>query len=165
MTFRLTIIFAILASFAVDAAQPNVVLILSDDTSWYGTSVRMDADRAISKGPYRRTPQLARMASEGMTFSRAYAAAGMCAPARCSLQTGMSAARTRFSGNGGFGDSCPTTVEYDMRSKNAGRAMIEPAENWLKDKEGGTNLRQGGSISAAKLADHQDVRQKARGEQ
>jgi arylsulfatase A-like enzyme len=69
---------------------------------------------------------LARLASEGMTFSNAYAAAGMCAPARCSLQTGMSAARTRFSGNGGFGEKCPTTVEYDMRSKSKHRAMLEP---------------------------------------
>ena len=82
------------------AKQPNFIFILADDMPWYGTAVQMEEGFKASAGQTRRTPVIDQLARDGMTFSRAFAPAGMCAPSRCSIQTGMSAARTRFSGNG-----------------------------------------------------------------
>ena len=123
---RYLMIACLLASWLQAADKPNIVLILADDMAWMGTSVRMKADNPASRERFRPTPNIARLAQQGMTFSNAYAAAGMCAPARASLQTGMTTARTRFSGNGGFGDKCPTEVTYDTRGKNRHRTLIEP---------------------------------------
>ena len=89
-------------AFSSDAKQPNFIFILADDMPWYGTAVQMEEGFKASAGQTRKTPVIDQLARDGMTFSRAFSPAGMCAPSRCSIQTGMSAARTRFSGNGNF---------------------------------------------------------------
>ncbi len=106
-------------------ARPNIVFILADDMSWYGTDVKMQSDFAPSAGRTRRTPSINALAKQGMTFSRSFSPAGMCAPSRCSIQTGMSAARTKFSGNGNFG-VISREVTYNGR-RNAGKLMLEPS--------------------------------------
>ena len=107
------------------AGQPNIVFILADDMAWHGTGTQMESGFRRSAGKTRRTPHLDRLAKSGMVFSRAFSAAGMCAPSRCSIQTGMSAARTKFSGNGNFGTTS-REVTYDGR-RNKGRLMLEPS--------------------------------------
>ena len=107
------------------AAQPNIVFILADDMAWHGTGTQMESGFKRSAGKTRRTPHIDHLAKSGMVFSRAFAAAGMCAPSRCSIQTGMSAARTKFSGNGNFGTTS-REVTYDGR-RNKGRLMLEPS--------------------------------------
>lgn len=104
---------------------PNIVFILADDMAWHGTGTQMESGFTSSAGKTRRTPSIDQLAGDGMVFSRAFAAAGMCAPARCSIQTGMSAARTKFSGNGNFGITS-REVSYDGR-RNKGRLMLEPS--------------------------------------
>ena len=84
---------AFLAGVASPAAAQNIVLILSDDQSWTGTSVQMDARVANSMSDLYRTPSLERLAAEGMTFSNAYSPAPNCSPTRMSIQTGKTAAR------------------------------------------------------------------------
>ena len=82
------------ATLATDAhAQPNFVVILSDDQSWVGSSVLMDPRRASTGSDYFRTPALERLARRGMTFSDGYAPAPFCCPTRRSLQTGQTPAR------------------------------------------------------------------------
>ena len=72
---------AFLAGVASPAATAqNIVLILSDDQSWTGTSVQMDARVANSMSDLYRTPSLERLAAEGMTFSNAYSPAPNCSP-------------------------------------------------------------------------------------
>ena len=73
--------------------KPNFVFVLSDDQGWNGTSVRMDEEVPDSRSDYYRTPNLERLAREGMRFSRAYAPSPVCSPTRYSLLTGKSAAR------------------------------------------------------------------------
>ena len=75
------------------AAAQNIVLILSDDQGWTGTSVQMDARVPNSVSDLYRTPSLERLAAEGMTFSNAYSPAPNCSPTRMSIQTGKTAAR------------------------------------------------------------------------
>ena len=83
----------VLAGAALPAAAQNIVLILSDDQGWTGTSVQMDARVPNSVSDFYRTPHLERLAAEGMTFSNAYSPAPNCSPTRMSIQTGKTAAR------------------------------------------------------------------------
>lgn len=76
--------------------KPNVILFLTDDQGWGGTSLQMLPDRQNSKSDYYLTPRLEAFAQEGMTFSQAYAPAAKCSPTRCSILTGKSTARSGF---------------------------------------------------------------------
>jgi len=108
------------------ADRPNIVLILVDDMPWYGTDVRMDPGLPGSAMAFRHMPNVQRLAEQGMTFQNAYSGAGMCAPSRCCLQTGMTAAHHLFSGNGGFGPKTDGTVEYITKKEDAKRPLICP---------------------------------------
>lgn len=88
--FCLTIWFV--SAIGLAAERPNIVLMLSDDQAWSGTSVQMHPDVAASKGEIYHTPNLERLASQGMRFSAGYAPAPVCSPTRISLQTGKSPA-------------------------------------------------------------------------
>ena len=60
--------------------RPNIVMILADDVSWN--------DLGCYGHPSIRTPNLDRLAREGMRFTNAYAANPVCSPTRYSLMTG-----------------------------------------------------------------------------
>jgi arylsulfatase A len=79
--------------------RPNIVFILIDDMPWYGTSVAMDPSIPGSAMKFVETPNIEHLARQGMIFSNARAAAGVCSPSRCSIQTGMMTAHTLFTGN------------------------------------------------------------------
>lgn len=78
------------------AERPNIVLMLSDDQAWNGLSVPMHPDFSWSKSSIVETPNLERLAAQGMRFSAAYAPASVCSPTRVSLQTGKSPAAMRW---------------------------------------------------------------------
>ena len=67
------------------ALQPNVILILVDDLGWM--------DLSCQGSRYYETPNLDRLASEGMRFTNAYAACAVCSPTRAAVQTGRYPAR------------------------------------------------------------------------
>ena len=93
----LTFLFVLLApaiSFAAD--QPNIVFMLSDDQGWGGLSVAMHPDVAASKSDIFHTPNLEKLAAQGMRFSAGYAPASVCSPTRISLQTGKSPAQLHW---------------------------------------------------------------------
>lgn len=69
--------------------RPNIVFILIDDMFWYGTSIRMDAENPGSAMAYIKMPNVEKLATQGMTFRNARAAAGMCAPWRRDTQFGL----------------------------------------------------------------------------
>ncbi|MFK7743109.1 MAG: sulfatase-like hydrolase/transferase [Planctomycetota bacterium] len=72
---------------------PNVVYIMSDEWAYYESS--------HMGNPKLRTPNIDRMAREGMRFTRALAAAPVCAPVRCCLMTGKHAGHASVRTNGG----------------------------------------------------------------
>ncbi len=74
------------------ADRPNIVFMMSDDQAWNGLSVKMNPDLEWSKSSIVETPNLERLAAQGMRFSAAYAPASVCSPTRISLQTGKSPA-------------------------------------------------------------------------
>ena len=57
--------------------QPNILLVLSDDQSAFAVGCYGNADI--------RTPNLARFASEGVRFNRAYATSPQSVPSRASI--------------------------------------------------------------------------------
>lgn len=75
--------------------RPNIVLVLTDDTGWNGTSLQMLEGRADSKSDYYETPNIARLGARGMTFGSGYGAPN-CSPSRLSLQTGKTPARLKM---------------------------------------------------------------------
>ena len=64
-----------------EARPPNIVLIVVDDLGW--------KDVGFMGSTYYETPNLDRLAGEGMAFTQAYAAAANCAPSRACLMTGQ----------------------------------------------------------------------------
>ena len=89
-------LLATAATAADRDSRPNIVFMLSDDQGWNGLSVAMHPEIAASRGEIFQTPNLEKLAAEGMRFSNAYAPAPVCSPTRISLQTGKSPARLHW---------------------------------------------------------------------
>ena len=77
-------------------SRPNFLFLLSDDQSWSGLSCQMHPDIPSSRSVLVETPNIAKLASEGMRFSAAYSPSPVCSPTRISLQTGKSPAQCRW---------------------------------------------------------------------
>ena len=71
----------------VSPSNPNILFLLADDQDWIETSVQLHPDLPGSKSPHIQTPNLERLASQGMRFSQAYAPAPVCAPTKTSSTT------------------------------------------------------------------------------
>jgi arylsulfatase A-like enzyme len=100
----LAIVAVVLAVSAARAAeQPNIVLILADDLG-YG-DVR--SYNPASKVP---TPNLDRLASEGMRFTDAHSPCTVCTPSRYALMTGQMAFRVPRGGTVFTGVSGPSLI-------------------------------------------------------
>lgn len=90
----------VLAASPLAAAErplpPSFLLILSDDQSWVGTSLPMIPGRPDTASDHFRTPNLERLAAQGMRFTDGYSPAPYCCPTRRSLQIGQSPARHEY---------------------------------------------------------------------
>ena len=75
---------------------PNIILLLSDDQGWSGLSTQMHPNYSKSKHAYVETPNIEKLAQEGMRFSSAYSPSPVCSPTRVSLQTGKSPAQLHW---------------------------------------------------------------------
>lgn len=73
--------------------NPNIVLFFVDDLGWQDTSVPFWTEKTHFNELYK-TPNMERLAAEGMKFTNAYATP-VCTPTRVSLISGMNAARHR----------------------------------------------------------------------
>ena len=65
--------------------QPNIIYINADDLGW--------ADLACQGSTFYETPNIDKLASQGMTFTNAYAPAANCRPSRACCMTGQYASR------------------------------------------------------------------------
>ncbi|MGH7943882.1 MAG: sulfatase-like hydrolase/transferase, partial [Opitutaceae bacterium] len=79
--------------FAAASSRPNLIWIMADDLG-YG-------DLGCYGQKIIKTPNLDRMAREGLRFPQFYAGATVCAPSRSVLMTGQHHGRTRVRGNAG----------------------------------------------------------------
>ena len=63
------------------AKQPNFLIIMADDCTYN--------DLALYGGKNAKTPNIDRLAKQGLTFNRAYLAEAMCQPCRAEMMTGQ----------------------------------------------------------------------------
>lgn len=91
-------VFLLVATFAVfpllcpaDDARPNIVYILLDDAG-YG-------DLSCYGQEKFQTPNIDRLAQEGMQFTQHYSGSTVCAPTRCCLMTGVHTGHSYVRGN------------------------------------------------------------------
>lgn len=120
---------------AGQAARPNIVLILADDLG-YG-------DLGCYGQKKIRTPNLDRMAAQGIRFTQFYAGSTVCAPSRCVLMTGLHTGHAYIRGNGRT-DLRPEDVTVAEVLKSAGYATGVIGK-WGLGTEGGSGqpTRQG----------------------
>ena len=131
MNFKNVLLFGMALLFSVSVSaqkQPvNVVLIFVDDLG-YG-------DLGCFGHPTIRTPNIDRMAAEGMKFTQFYAAANVCTPSRAALLTGRLPVRSGMAGSdesgnvlypystGGLPQS-ETTIARALKAKDYRTAII-----------------------------------------
>lgn len=72
-------------------AKPNIIFILADDLG-YG-------DLGCYGQTKIKTPNIDRLAGEGIRFTDFYAGSTVCAPSRCALMTGLNTGHGRIRGN------------------------------------------------------------------
>ncbi len=118
---------------AQSAEKPlNFIVILVDDMGWM--------DLSCQGGDFYRTPNVDRLANEGMRFTNAYAACAVCSPTRAAVQTGRYPARTgvtdwiraRFQ-RGDIGTPEKNPLDY-VGGKNK-KFLCPPNPYWLEHDE------------------------------
>jgi arylsulfatase A-like enzyme len=97
----LTILMALVLSTgsAVAATRPNIVLIVTDNQSEKLLGAYGNSDI--------RTPNIDSIAGQGMRFTHAYAASGVCSPTRATLMTGLMPSQH------GVHNAMPSTFEIE----------------------------------------------------
>jgi arylsulfatase A-like enzyme len=88
----LSSMFLVTACLGQAATRPNVVFILADDLGYGDLGVFWQNQRRAAgdrSKPWHQTPQIDRMAAEGVVLPQHYCAAPVCAPSRASLLAGL----------------------------------------------------------------------------
>ncbi len=98
------------ASEPASARRPNIVMILIDDLGWGDFSCFGNQDA--------KTPNLDRLAAEGLRFEQFYVASPICSPSRVGLSTGQYPQRWRI------------TSFLNNRAENTARGLAQ----WLDPK-------------------------------
>jgi len=91
-------------------APPNIVLIMADDLGWM--DLHCQGNKLVD------TPNLDRLAGQGMRFTDGYAAAPVCTPTRAAIMTGQSPARLTITNHApghpaGFGPRGAVVLEAE----------------------------------------------------
>jgi arylsulfatase A len=85
LVWRIAVLLVCLQSSALPAAAPpNIIIVLADDLGW--------ADLSCYGNTFNETPNIDRLAREGMRFTQFYAGP-VCSPTRANLQSGQDQAR------------------------------------------------------------------------
>jgi arylsulfatase A-like enzyme len=102
--------------------RPNVVLILADDLGWTGL--------ACFGSDFYETPNIDRLAEQGMRFDKAYANMMNCAPSRASIMSGQYVGRHRVLYVSDYQD------KWKQRNDDLKRFQLlqPPGENSLPDE-------------------------------
>ena len=148
-----TFLFILPLQVLTAADKPNILLILADDLGYGDVSCY----NTESKVP---TPQLDKLATEGMRFTDAHSPSTVCTPTRYSLMTGRMAFRTGFKGVfSGVGGPCMIekqrlTLPAMLKQQGYATAMFGKWHIGMSffDKEG-KRITQGG-VKGVKLIDY-----------
>ena len=91
LRFILSAAFVLAATAEADSKQPNIVLIISDDHAW--------TDYGFAGHPHAKTPNIDRLAAEGLTFTRGYVTTAICSPSLATMLTGLYPHQHGITGN------------------------------------------------------------------
>lgn len=128
MKYSFILLSVLLTSLcSIAAEKPNILYINIDDLGW--------ADVSINGSKYYETPNIDRLAKEGMIFTNGYSSAANCAPSRACAISGQCTPR-----HGVY------TVNNSDRGKSSTRKLI-PTKNTLHLKQ--DNLTFGHALKAA----------------
>jgi arylsulfatase A-like enzyme len=119
--------------------QPNIVLILADDLGW--------RDTGVYGSNYYQTPNIDRLAAEGLRFTQAYSSSPLCSPTRASIVTGYHPAFLRFTKASGPEDEDVDFPAEMAATAKPGRAVVQaPSATRLasKHKTLGSHLKDAG---------------------
>ncbi len=86
------LVFGSLILNAQTTKRPNIILVMADDQGW--------GQMGYYNHPILKTPNLDKMAENGLRFNRFYAGAPVCSPTRASVLTGRSNDRTAVYAHG-----------------------------------------------------------------
>ena len=111
---------------------PNVILVLVDDMGWM--------DLTTQGSDFYRTPNIDRLAKEGIQFTNGYSACAVCSPTRAAVQTGRYPhrlgitdwIRSRFQ-RGGIIGTPEKPTEY-IGKKNR-KLLCPPNPYWMESSE------------------------------
>ena len=82
LLYMLIFIFHVQAGAAnINKDKPNILIIMADDCT--------HSDLPLYGGANVKTPEIEKLAAQGMTFNKAYVTMSMCVPCRAELYTGM----------------------------------------------------------------------------
>lgn len=99
------------------APAPSFVLVLADDLGW--------ADVGYEGSRFHHTPEIDRLAADGLVFSQAYSASPVCSPSRAALVSGLAPARLHLTTV--VGANTPTAgAEEREVDLGEGALLIEP---------------------------------------
>ena len=117
-----------------DPDRPNFLIIMADDCTFN--------DLPLYGGANARTPNIDRLASEGLTFNRAYLAEAMCQPCRSELFTGQYPMRNGCAWNHSGSRPSTTSMSHHLgalgyRVGLAGKVHVGPAGVYPFEKVGG----------------------------
>jgi arylsulfatase A-like enzyme len=87
------LLFASATAWGAGPRKPNVIYLMADELGYFEPSYM--GNRTI------RTPNLDRMAAEGIRFTQGLAGSSVCAPTRCCFLTGKHSGHTSVRTNGG----------------------------------------------------------------
>ena len=102
--------------------EPNFLFVLADDCTYLDLEVY---------GGQAKTPNLNKLASEGMTFNRCYEAASMCSPTRHNLYTGIYPIHSGSYPNHTFANPGAKSIVHHLKTAGyrvalLGKTHIEP---------------------------------------
>lgn len=103
--------------------KPNILLIMADDCTYN--------DLRVYGGQNAATPNIDRLASEGLVFNRAYVSSAMCQPCRAELYTGLYPMRNGCAWNHSSSRPNITSMPHHLKSLGyrvglAGKVHVKP---------------------------------------
>lgn len=110
------LLFLLLCSCAAAAQRPNIIYIMSDDHD-------NDAISAYNK-QFIETPNIDRIAKEGMRFNKAFVGNSICAPARATMLTGQHSHKNGVKDNRTRFDSSKTNIGHLLSQAGYQTALI-----------------------------------------
>src|SRR5258706_1904628 len=129
--FSCSVLMSQTGSLAASAVkQPNIVFILADDLGY--------AELGCYGQQKIQTPNIDRLAAEGMRFTQCYSGCHGCAPSRSTLMTGLHTGHTPIRENGGYYQFYYADANPPRGLEKAGFA---PSRIWEGGVGGGENFR------------------------